>query len=831
MAACAGLSAAEIPQGGTIVVGEVRVVGLQQWNEARVLEQLGVRGGRAWDQFVLQRALTDDIKALNKLGWFSDVTGVLIPVAGGQGKVDVRYTVRELPSITEVRVVGVAWYEEDGFTKDLQTKKQGWLNPLMLDADQRAIQRTLQEKGYRNAQVTARTIEVPPGSGLVEVVFTINRGLALKVGRIVYDGLPAELPRSLMQEDKILLNKKDEAYQADLLEFDGRAVVRRLQDLGWLDAKLERTDVEVTDFIPPLDDRRWHGPGLAPDNLRNDRVVLVYHLIPGHRYRLGKVSFVGQTSVSEEELLASFTGTWTDGRSAWWRVTRKILGIDLDRFRRYTFVPGDWFVADRVYGSGQLDGDIGAIERARRVLGNRGHAAAQVNTDRRLDTTRHIVDLVVHINEGGIYTVGRVDIRGNDTTRDAVVRRGMYLHPGNLWSDDDLDESQRQVSRLGIFKGPEPSDRPRLDRQFDERRPSQADIVVDLRESPTASLTFQAGYSTASGVFAQFGFSERNFDAFTGGWPFRGGGQILDLTAFVGQERNAFTASHTNVHLFDGPWSLTTSGSREDSTMHDWRQITVTPGLTVGRAFFNNDVVVNLGYSYSDLNVSQVSVLAPDDAVAGSYYQNSFRMSQTFDRLDDRFLPTRGLKVTLREVMNGIVLPATYPTWEYALEADRFVSLATNAEDGSTVLHLSANWHEIRPIDSDGTVPFYQRVYGGGPSPRHRGFDWAKQGPRSINRNGYLAYDGGTKEGLFTAEVFIPLMGRNDQVRGVLFSDIGQVWGQKQSPTFGDLQTAVGFGVRFPVSIPVSLDFAFLLNPRDGESNTQIHFGIGQVRF
>jgi len=74
-------------------------------------------------------------------------------------------------------------------------------------------------------------------------------------------------------------------------------------------------------------------------------------------------------------------------------------------------------------------------------------------------------------------------------------------------------------------------------------------------------------------------------------------------------------------------------------------------------------------------------------------------------------------------------------------------------------------------------------------------------------------------------------MGTNDGIRLVAFTDYGNVWGQDEIPKLSDMRTAVGFGIRFPIQLPVTLDFAWLLDRRPGDDANQIHFGLGITRF
>jgi hypothetical protein len=160
--------------------------------------------------------------------------------------------------------------------------------------------------------------------------------------------------------------------------------------------------------------------------------------------------------------------------------------------------------------------------RSRRVVSNQGYARAELGVDRHLDLVKHEVHLVLHMQhedggryfegEGDIYHINRVDLRGNYQTKDAVVRRAVALKPGDLWNDDAVDESKRQIERTGTVQEHLRPSRCASHRIYPEDQPGIANVHVDLDEDSTGTLNFQVGYSSASGVFVQAGFGERNVD-------------------------------------------------------------------------------------------------------------------------------------------------------------------------------------------------------------------------------------------------------------------------------------------------------------------------------
>ncbi|MBA3684072.1 MAG: outer membrane protein assembly factor BamA [Planctomycetes bacterium] len=784
---CVSLQAAEERP----IVSEIRVEitpaavgGAPRVSEDRVRFLLTTRVGDALDLL----ALADDVRALEALGPFTRIEAAQIADPGDRRRVVVVFKLVELQYIGAVRFAGLNYFQRSGLEDKIRSKPGDYLNPLVLENDRMALERYFhEEKGNLDARVT---VETPTVEGIATVIFNIERGREIDVGTVRYEGLPAAvLPRTVTAA---LINQPNRPYQPEMVELDEQAVARTLQDLGWLDAAVGTSSRDRFDYVRPHEDRRRHGPALAPDGAFDDRVVLTFPITAGDLWYLGSVSFVGNTVASEAELRAAFA--LPDGA---------------------------------IYRRKDIEG---AVEKAQRVIRNLGYARANLRIDRRPDTTEHKVHLTLHAFEGDLYTLDRVDIHGNYRTKDAVARRALRVHPGARWNEDDVDRSKRTLVNTGLFKSQPPA-APRLSPRFDDDRPGHVDLVVDLEEDSTGQFRFQVGYSSAFGVFGELGYQERNFDLFKAltfsGW--RGAGHVLDLNASASEERTSTGISWTNPHLLDGPYSLSVSFNRSDSSRLDWDELRTSPSVSIGRSFLDGDLKLNLGYTYTDLQIDEVDDDATDDALVGEgdYYLNTLSLRQSYDRLDHPRLPTAGFRLSTSEAVTGGPLSSSADYYEWSAKGDAFIPLYTMALGGSIVLHLSERWQEMGAFGDTDDVPFYDRYYGGGPSPRHRGFESGRLSPYAINANALRARTGGTTDSLASAELVIPLQGENDKIRLVLFSDVGNVWGEDESVSLNDLRTAVGFGIRFPVQLPVALDFAWLLDAEEEEADNQIHFALG----
>lgn len=766
------------------LIDAVVIEGTRRVHQDRIRFILTTRAGKKLDQ----QAMADDVRAIERMGPFTETRCEVKRDDGGRYTVVFRVT--ELPYVSILEWEGLSYFERSDVEKIMQSKAGGDCNQLIIENDRRAIERHFQDKGRRYVQVQVKQSE---SDGAVKLVFVIDLGREIEVGRVVYKGLPRQV--SPKQIDPALLNGPGQPYHPEMMSLDQGAAVRTLQELGWLDAKLIATHCEQFDVVRPLELRRRHGPALVPDGNLNDAVVITYELDAGERYHLGTVSFIGNKAAGSDDLRSAFS-----------------------------LPEGHPFKAEDIRR---------AIERSRRVIGNQGYARCDINEDRRLDQKRHIVDLTLHIDEGRKYRIGRVDIHGNYGTKDAVVRRAVQLKPGDLWNDDALDESKRQIRRTDLFR--DSMDRPlRVGPAFPSDRPDEADLQVHLEEQETGSVQFQLGYSSSVGVFLEGGYTERNFDLLgtLTGHNWRGAGQTLGIDATWSVLRTSARLSWTNPHLLDGPFFLATSLMRSDSSIRDWREVRLTPSITLGRRFFNNDLLLSGTYRYVNLAIKQVYDNAPNDALEAkdTYFLNTCGLTQAWDRLDSPRLPTRGVRLEASELFTGKPLPASYQYWEYVLEGHGFVPLFQGEQGGTTFFHAGATWRQLTPLSGD-YVPFFSRYYGGGPAPMHRGFSYAELTPKELNSNGRWARAGGTTDFLLTGEIQVPIQDANDGLRLVTFVDHGNVWEAGQSISWGSLRTAAGVGIRFPIQIPVALDFAWLLDARDEEPKTQIQFTMGMYNF
>ena len=781
------------------LVSEVEIIGPEKIHPDLIRLQLRTSAGRP---FSIEE-LREDERSITLMDQFMLINSSI--VTEPNNRIKVIFRVKELPYVGSVTFAGIGYWDRQDLPNKIKTKQGGYLNPFVLEADRKTLVEHFRKERFANAKIES-TEHIDPQTGFVDVVFSVDLGQKIKVDSIHYHGLPEGVYAYFL--NKIITNKPSGAFSSkgfhkNMLRWDRRTITNYIRDRGYLNAAVDEIQVDFYDGLRGSDDRRRHGPSVVPDKKLNNRVVLSVNVDAGERFHLGSVSFIGNTLATQEELTRAF-------------------GMEL----------GDIF-DNKDVGKG--------ISEARSILRNQGYPKATIRRDMRIELAdpaagrdKNLVHLTLHVYEGKQYRVGRVDIDGNRLTKDAVVRRALRIMPGELYNEDKINESIRQLRRINLFN-PAPPNPLRVDTFYDPNRREEVDLRVRLEELGTGEIRANAAFSSVENFIFEISYSERNFDllGLFKGTP-RGGGQRFRSSVSTSEERTNFNISWTNPHLYDGPYSLSYFINQASTSLStaDWDEDRFETGLTVGRRFFDNDLTLSIGYTYSTREISNVDDDAPNDALnadGDTFELNTITLRQVYDRLDFPMQPTRGWKVDARQALTGGIISSTDEFYEIAVNLDFFMPISETPLGGTTTLHIGQENRWIEALEDDEIVPFYRRYRGGGPAPRHRGYEAGHLGPTEINANSIETRPGGTSYWMTTAEIIHPLQGVRQGIHGLLFYDLGYVWGENEDKSLGQLRSAAGFGIRFPMQFPIALDFAWRLDDKDDEDDTQFHFSIGGV--
>lgn len=470
-------------------------------------------------------------------------------------------------------------------------------------------------------------------------------------------------------------------------------------------------------------------------------------------------------------------------------------------------------------------------EAIRDLYGRLGYMESRVRIDRLYSETKPSVTMQVNILEGVSSVVGNVNIVGNHLTKDRVVLRQVRgAEPGRRFDRVKLDQTRRQVQGSGLFSD---SSITLLGEADDPVR----DVLVQVKETNTGSISFGAGISSDSGIVGAIDLTQRNFDIadvpanfkeFSSGRSFRGAGQRFNLTLQPGNENSRYAIGITEPHLFDSDISLGTQLFFTDRERDDYNERRFGGTASLGRRF--GDVwSASVNARIEQVRIEDVAATSTQDVVdqLGENLLTSLGIRAVRSTVDSRFAPTRGsrLEVGLRRygALGGDFdftrIDAEFKKW-WTIDED-FLGRKTTLLWGV----------EVGYIIEENESPVFERFYAGGHR-TFRGFEFRGIGPRGFlpsppNAANTLSEEavGGDWMLLTKLEYNYPIL--EDFMRGVFFTDMGTI---TNDPGFEDWRISVGAGVRLQLPFfgqaPFALDVAIPLKEQETDEDQLVSFDL-----
>jgi outer membrane protein insertion porin family len=452
-----------------------------------------------------------------------------------------------------------------------------------------------------------------------------------------------------------------------------------------------------------------------------------------------------------------------------------------------------------------------AYEKLRDLYGTLGYFQWTGATDRRPDPEQKVVDVVVRMDEDQQYFVGQITFVGNDTTKDKVIRREVFMNEGSVFNTEALKMSIQRINQLGYFKPMEgaPDIRPNRDED------NKVDVTFQVEGQNRNQFTFGGGVSGLEGTFINGSFSTTNF---------LGAGETFSVYVQSGRRTKNYSLSVTEPYFLDRPITAgvnlfkrkitylsygNVSGYTQDTT-----GISFTTGLQVGR--WSRAL---LNYSYQMYEITEVDPADFNDPYYGRGYGGSFGStlnplffgdlgkrresaitpSLIYNTVDNPWTPRAGMRQTATFQIAGGPLGGTVNYFR-----PNFESITYIPHTSRTALGLRGQVAWILSYGEGQPLPLYQRYFLGGET-QVRGYPIRSIGPTDSTGRAI----GGNKLLLLNAEYYVDVFG---PLRMLLFFDAGQAFLEKENMNFQDLRISYGVEGRFvmPVlNVPFRLIYYF----------------------
>nr|WP_245544295.1 outer membrane protein assembly factor BamA [Oceanicola granulosus] len=663
--------------------------------DATILSYAGISRGEAVDA----ARLNDAAQQIRASGFFESVE--VVP----QGSTLV-IQVREYPQVNLVSFEGNARLNDEQLRAVIQSQQGRVYNPATAERDTAAIAEAYARSGRVNATVLPSIIR--RDNNRVDLVFEVFEGGLSEIERISFVGNRSFSDRRLrgVLESKqagafrVLIQR--DTYSAERIQFDKQVLTDFYNSRGYVDFVVNDVDVALS--------------------RERDAYLVTFNVQEGQQFRIGNV---GLTSEIPEADPAAFAGA-----------------VRLD--------PGS------IYSPTDIENDIARLEAQASRMG-----LNFVRVDPRI--TRDDRGLLLNIEyvlvPGERIFVERIDIEGNTTTLDRVIRSQFRTVEGDPLNPREVRESAERIRALGYFADATVNAR-------EGSSPDQVVIDVDVEEQPTGSLSFGANFNTDNGISLVASFAERNF---------LGRGQSLAFSVSTGETNRNFSFNFAEPNLLgrDLRFGLDAAYRTTDNAnaLYDTETLRVSPGLSFP-AGEQTRLSVFYAYEYTDITGvagtrdapadERASVLIFEEAEQGGVATHALGYSFSYDNRRSGLEPRVG--VVLRFGQEFGVGDAQF------IKSTALASAETRVLGEDVTLRATV---EGGALDyREGSSRVTDRYFLG--SRLLRGFEAGGVGPRDADTDDAL---GGNYFAVARVEAEFPLgLPEEYGITGGVFFDHGSVW-------------------------------------------------------
>ncbi|MEE2820944.1 MAG: outer membrane protein assembly factor BamA [Pseudomonadota bacterium] len=464
-----------------------------------------------------------------------------------------------------------------------------------------------------------------------------------------------------------------------------------------------------------------------------------------------------------------------------------------------------------------------AVSTMSEKLGDAGYARAQVRAVPEVNNEAQTVDVTLVVTPGPLVYVRRVEFRGNTNTSDVVLRREIPQLEASVSSAAAIEKGRINLQRLGFFSLVRALTRPVPD------QPDQVDVVYEVKEQASGSLSASVGFSQGEGVLLGAAVKQKNF---------LGSGNALSFSLQSSSSTKEARFSYTDpyytidgvsrgVDLFFAQTDFDDTGTADYSTDETGLGVTFGYPISDEARVSTNFAVQNTnldarasGSRASYINTFFTSEGYSSSATSADFVEYKAGAAYSYNTLNKAFLPTAGTRHRLSFDLSVPGSDLEYYTASYLGEA--YIPVL-DREDISLKFKTRVGYGDGFG-DTDG-LPFLKNFFAGGIR-TVRGYKYNSLGP--LDNKGEQV--GGNVLLTGTAALQFPMPGvkETDQARLSLFSDTGQVYAD--SAKLEDLRYSAGVAIAWMTPIgPLSFTYASALNSESGDETEGFQFSIGSA--
>ena len=658
-------------------------------------------------------------------------------------------TVKESPIINKVEFQGIKSKTlVESLSKNLSLKSRSSYNTYQLELDKLQIQNQLKNRGYYYSKIKIFT-NIKDNNTL-DLIYDINIGDKAKIKKITFTGnkkfKDSKLKSIIISEEykfwKFISGKK--YLNENIISVDNRLLKNFYLNQGYFNVKINSS------FAKSIDKDSFE----LIFNIDADKRIFFNNLTLKVPSDFDKSNYVKINSLFNDLKGEPYSINRIE------KILKKINEISI--YEQY--VSSEAFVEENIF--------------------------------------ENKIDLKFIINEIQTVQVDKINILGNNVTKEVVIRNQLELDEGDPFNEILFTRSINNIKGLNFFKD--------VKSEIIDNKDNEAKIInISVEEKPTGEIMAGAGFGT-SGTTTSFGIKENNY---------LGNGLSIDAKLDLSEEsiKGRFLLSNPNYKNSDKS-VYTNIQSSETDRLKDFGYKTNKTGFTLGTQFeYYDDFYFGVGInSYYESIETDSTASAQQKKLKGNYFDNFINLNFDYDKRNQKFQTSQGFRnyfsTDLPIVSETNTLANTFITTNYFEYSD------------SNILKSSFYFRNSNSITGD-NIKLSERLYL--PSNRLRGFESGKVGPKDGND-----FIGGNYIASVNFSSNVPKILENSQTTDIImFFDVANVWGvdyDSALDTSDDIKSAIGLGLDWfsPIG-PMNFTLSQHLSKGSNDVTESFRFNLG----
>ena len=613
--------------------------------------------------------------------------------------------VQEYPTISQIAFEGNDRLKDDVLAQIVSAKSRQVFNPMKVEEDRERIAQAYADMGRLASRVTPKIIRLPDNR--VNLVFEIFEGGVVEIERIGFVGNKTYSDRKLRnvlntkQAGLLRLLVQRDTFIEDRIEFDKQVLTDFYQSRGFVDFVINGVNAEFSE--------------------ERDGYFITFNIQEGQQFNVGAVTLVSERSDVDETVF-----------SAALKLKPSV-----------------------IYSPLAVEDDIARLER---LAVMEGVDFLRVTPRLKRNESTRTLDVAFVVDRGERIFIERINVSGNTSTLDNVIRRQFRAVEGDPFNPRALRAAVDRIRRLGFFDPVNVLTRA-------GNKPETVIIDLAVGEKPTGSLSLGAGYSTALGLGGIIEYRERNFIGRGQGLNFKIQGGSDNTTYSFGFIEPAFLGNELQFSL-----NLAYEETNQQNSTYDTRSVNFQPGISYP---INNFIRVGFRYSYTsdEVSGSEVSSIIGDEYEQGRVNTSGAGYTVGYSTQRVGLNPKAGVLLQFSQDFTGLGGDTTSVKSNLKLQGEQ----KTFGEE----VTLSATFEAGDLRYSKGKSRVSDRFALG--SRVMRGFNPGGVGPRELSSDGSETINdalGGEQFAVARFEAEFPLgIPEEYGITGGVFYDVGSLWG------------------------------------------------------